>query len=128
VTIEFARDFRRRRHVAGTVVRFVGAQIVVSCTMRDGGAKDLHSFDRRGIRIGSGQYPELVNAEVPTPAAATDQRRQAARVDAAYRNGYGTEATSSGCGYSARRSTPASTCVRRCRNLSGTKRSARASL
>jgi len=84
VTIEFAPDFRRPKHVAGTVVRFVGSQIVVSCRMRDGGSKYLHSFDRRGVRIGSGQYAELVNVEAPKPAP-TDQRRQAARVDAAYR-------------------------------------------
>ena len=79
-----ARDFRRPKHVAGTVVRFVGSQIVVSCVMRDGGSQYLHSFDRRRVRIGSGQYSELVNAEAPKPAS-TDLRRQAARVDAAYR-------------------------------------------
>src|SRR5215207_6566187 len=79
VTIEFARDFRHPKHVAGAVVRFVGSQIVVSCTMRDGGSKYLHCFDRRGVRIRSGQYAELVNAEAPKPGS-TNQRLQAARV------------------------------------------------
>ena len=30
VTMEFVRDFRRPKHVAGTVVRYVGSQIVVA--------------------------------------------------------------------------------------------------
>lgn len=84
VTIEFARDFRRPKCVPGQVVRFVGSQIVVSCRMRDGGSTHLHSFDRRGVRIGTGQYAELVDVEAPEPASA-QQRRQGARIDAAYR-------------------------------------------
>jgi hypothetical protein len=83
VTIEFVRDFRRPKYVAGRVVRLIGSQIVVSCRMRDGGAKYLHHFDRRGVRIGAGQYAELVAVDVPE-SASTGQRRQAARVDAAY--------------------------------------------
>ncbi len=54
VTIEFLRDFRRPKLVAGRVVRLIGSHIVVSCRMSDGGSKYVHNFDRRGVRIGSG--------------------------------------------------------------------------
>jgi hypothetical protein len=83
VTIEFARDFRRPKHVAGTVVRFIGSQIVVSCRS-DRGVPYVHHFDRRGIRVGGGGHAELVTAAVPEQVSA-EQRRQPARVDAAYR-------------------------------------------
>jgi len=75
--------FRRPKHVAGTVVRRVGSQIVVSCRS-DRGVPYVHHFDRRGVRVGGGGYAELVTAAVPEPAS-TEQRRQVARVDAAYR-------------------------------------------
>ena len=52
--------------------------------MRDGGPTYLHSFDRRGVRIGAGQHAELATAEAPEPDA-TQPRRQVARMDAAYR-------------------------------------------
>jgi hypothetical protein len=84
VTIEFARDFRRPKHVAGHVVRFVGSQIVVSCRS-DRGVSYVHQFDRRGVRVGGGGHAELVTADAPGPTS-FDQRRQAARVDAAYRD------------------------------------------
>ena len=83
VTIEFARDFRRPKHVSGTVVRFVGSQVVVSCCS-DRGVPYVHHFDRHGIRVGGGGHAELVSGNAPEPAS-TEQRRQAARVDAAYR-------------------------------------------
>jgi hypothetical protein len=35
----------------GTVVRFIGSQIVVSCR-RDRGVPDVHHIDRCGIRVG----------------------------------------------------------------------------
>jgi hypothetical protein len=83
VTIEFVRDFRRPKHVAGTVVRFAGSQVVVSCRS-DRGVPYVHQFDRRGVRVGGGGYAELVTSQVPE-APSTEQRRQAASVDAAYR-------------------------------------------
>ena len=83
VTIEFVRDFRRPKHVAGTVVRFVGSQIVVSCRS-DRGVPYVHHFDRRGIRVGGGGHAQLVTASADE-AGGTERRRQDARVDAAYR-------------------------------------------
>ena len=83
VTIEFVRDFRRPRHVAGTVVRFVGSQIVVLCRS-DRGVPYVHHFDRRGIRVGGGGHAELVTAVAPE-SPSSKQRRQLSRVDAAYR-------------------------------------------
>ncbi len=83
VTIEFVRDYRRPKHVAGTVVRFVGSQIVVSCRS-DRSVAYVHHFDRRGIRVGGGGYAELVTADAPEPTS-TEHRRQAARVEVAYR-------------------------------------------
>ncbi len=62
VTIEFVRDFRRPKQVAGTVVRVTGSRIVVSCCSR----------------------AERVAGGPPEPTS-PEQRRQAARVDAAYR-------------------------------------------
>jgi hypothetical protein len=51
VTIEFVRDFRRPKHLAGHVVRFVGSQLVVSCRS-DRGVPYVHQFDRRGVLNG----------------------------------------------------------------------------
>ena len=56
VAIEFVRDYRRPKHVAGTVVRFVGSQIVVSCRS-DRGVPYVHCFDRRGIPVGGVATP-----------------------------------------------------------------------
>ena len=36
VTIEFVRDYRRPKHVAGTVIRLIGSRIVVSCRSERG--------------------------------------------------------------------------------------------
>lgn len=84
VTIEFVRDHRRPKHVAGTVVRLVGSRIVVSCRS-DRGVGYVHEFTRRdGLRIGTGGRTELVTADAPEPTS-VEQRRNAARVDAAYR-------------------------------------------
>ncbi len=83
VTIEFVRDFRRPKHVAGTVVRVVGSRIVVSCCS-DRGVRYVHEFGRDSVRVGGGGRAELVAADAPEPTS-TEQRRQAARVDAAYR-------------------------------------------
>ena len=84
VTVEFVRDFRRRKYLPGTVLRLVGSRIVVCCRT-DRGGKYVHEFDRRsGARIGSGQQAELVAADVPEPTS-TEQRRLATQVDAAYR-------------------------------------------
>jgi hypothetical protein len=83
VVIEFVRDFRRPKHVAGSIVRFVGSQIVVSCRS-DRGVPYVHHFDRRGIRVGGSGHAELVSAAVSEPVSA-EQRRHAAAVDAAYR-------------------------------------------
>jgi hypothetical protein len=83
VTIEFVRDFRRPKHVAGHVVRLVGSQIVVSCRS-DRGVPYVHHFDRRGIRVGGGGQAELVAGAAPEPVS-TKQRRRAALVDASYR-------------------------------------------
>ncbi len=81
VTIEFVRDFRRPKYGAGTVVRVVGSRIVVSCCS-DRGVRYVHEFGRDGVRLGGGGPAELVAADAPEP---TEQRRRAARVDAAYR-------------------------------------------
>jgi hypothetical protein len=84
VTVEFARDFRPK-YMPGTVLRLVGSRIVVCCRT-DRGGKYVHEFDRRsGVRVGSGQQAELVAAHVLEPTS-PEQRRQAARVDAAYRD------------------------------------------
>jgi hypothetical protein len=83
VTIEFVRDFRRPKHVAGTVVCFVGSHVAVSCRS-DRGVRYVRHFDRRGVRVGGGGHAELVAAAAPEPAS-TEQRRQAARVDGADR-------------------------------------------
>ena len=84
VTIEFVRDYRRPKHVAGTVVRLVGPRIVVSCRS-DRGVPYVHEFGvRDGVRVGTGGRAELVAADAPEPTS-VEQRRQAARVDAANR-------------------------------------------
>ena len=84
VTIEFVRDYRRPKHVAGTVVRLVGSRIVVSCRS-DRGVGYVHEFTRRdGVRVGTGGRAELVAADAPEPTS-VEQRRRAVRIDAAYR-------------------------------------------
>ncbi len=85
VTIEFARDFRRPKHQAGTVVRVVGSRIVVSCCS-DRGVRYVQEFGLRdGARVGGGGPAELVTADAPEPTS-TEQRRQGGRVDAAYQD------------------------------------------
>ena len=45
----------------------------------------VHEFGvRDGVRVGTGGRAELVTADAPEPTS-VEQRRQAARVDAAYR-------------------------------------------
>ena len=67
----------------GTVVRFVGSQIVVSCRS-DRDVRYVHHFDWRGVRVGGGGCAELVTPDASEPAL-IEQRRQVACVDAAYR-------------------------------------------
>jgi hypothetical protein len=86
VTIETSGDFRRPRHSAGNVVRLVGSCIVVSCRSARG-VPYVHQFDRRtGVRVGGGARAELVGSDGAADATVTDERRLAARVDAAYRD------------------------------------------
>ncbi len=82
VTIEFVRDFRRPKHVVGTVVRVVGSRIVVSCCS-DRGVRYVHEFGRDGVRLGGGSRAELVAADAGS--VTPERRRQERRVDCAYR-------------------------------------------
>ncbi len=84
VTIELVRDFRRPRHVAATVVRVTRCSIMVSCCS-DRGVRYVHEFGLRdGARVGGGGRAELVAADAHE-LTSTEQRRQSARVNAAYR-------------------------------------------
>lgn len=83
VTIELVRDYGRPKHVGGEVFRTVGPHLLVSCRS-DRGVRYVHAFARDGVRIGGGGRAELVAAVAPQPSS-TEQRRQTARVDAAYR-------------------------------------------
>ena len=103
VTIEFVRDFRRPKQVAGTVVRFVGSQIFVSCRS-DCCVPYVHRFDRRGIRVGGGGYAELVELLRPSlPRTSGGARSRASTPPTA--NGRETGTTSTGCTASATPST-----------------------
>ncbi len=82
VTIETNGGFRRPRYSTGTVARLAGSCIVVSCRSARG-VPYVHQFYRRtGARIGGGAIAQLVAGEA---ADDTEQHRQLARVEAAYR-------------------------------------------
>jgi hypothetical protein len=78
VTIEFDRDYRRPKHVAGLVVQLVGSRIVVSCRS-DRGVPYVHEFGvRDGVRIGNGGRAELVAADAQQPRVVISFRPLAA--------------------------------------------------
>ncbi|MGY1618586.1 hypothetical protein ACI797_17755 [Geodermatophilus sp. SYSU D00691] len=92
VTIETAGDVRRPRRATGTVVRFEGPHIVVSCRSPRGVAY-VHHFGRRdGIRAGGGRNAELVNAAAAAAVTSKERRRQLG-VDAAQAPGPATART-----------------------------------
>ena len=84
VVIESAADVGRPRRFAGTVVRLEGTHIVVTCCSPRG-IRYVQRYGRRdGIRDGGGHQAVLVNADV-SESATLDQRRQALRLEALYR-------------------------------------------
>ena len=84
VTIETSDDFRWPRYSTGTAVRLAGSCIVVSCRSARG-VPYVHQFDRRtGVRIGGGAMAHLVAVEAGEHAK-TEEHRQFARLEGAYR-------------------------------------------
>lgn len=84
VTVDYGMEFGRRRHATATVVRVDAFHVTGSCL----GPRESKYVERYGLwdglRVGGAGLAEVVRA-VPLDSSASEQARQAARIQELFR-------------------------------------------